>query len=91
MILVGTGLHQHIVDIHYHACRMHSFFCHHPQAWQKSLVASARDQRNLQLTLDDCKRLFDEGLDRVDCFDKLINAFGTDEQKLQWQAGYFNP
>jgi len=20
-----------------------------------------------------------------------INAFGTEEQKLQWQAGYFNP
>jgi hypothetical protein len=54
-------------------------------------VASARDQRNLQLTLDDCKRLFDEGFDRVDCFDKSINAFGTEEQKLQWQAGYFNP
>jgi len=54
-------------------------------------VASIRDQRNLQLTLDDCKRLFGIGLDRVDCFDKSINAFGTEEQKLQWQAGYFNP
>jgi len=54
-------------------------------------VASIRDQRNLQLALDDCKRLFDKGLDRVDCFDKSINAFGTEEQKLQWQAGYFNP
>ena len=54
-------------------------------------VASARDQRNLQLTLDDCKRLFDEGLDRIDCFDKSINAFGTEEQKLQWEARYFNP
>ena len=54
-------------------------------------VASARDQRNLQLTLDDCKRLFDEGLDRIDCIDKSINAFGTEEQKLQWEAGYFNP
>lgn len=54
-------------------------------------VASIRDQRNLQLTLDDCKRLFDTGLDRVDCFDKSISAFGTKEQKLQWQAGYFDP
>ena len=54
-------------------------------------VTKARDQRNLQLTIDDCKRLFDEGFDRVDCFDKSINAFGTEEQKLQWQAGYFNP
>jgi hypothetical protein len=29
-------------------------------------VAKVRDQRNLQLTLDDCKRLFDEGLNRVE-------------------------
>jgi hypothetical protein len=54
-------------------------------------VAKVRDQRNLQLTLDDCKRLFDEGLNRVECFDKSINAFGTDEQKLQWESGYFDP
>ncbi len=54
-------------------------------------VASIRDQRSLQLTLEDCKRLFDEGLDRIDCFDKSINAFGTEEQKLQWQTGYFDP
>ncbi len=54
-------------------------------------VAKIRDQRNLQLTIDDCKRLFDEGLNRVECFDKSINAFGTEEQKLQWKSGYFNP
>ena len=54
-------------------------------------VTKIRDQRNLQLTLDDCKRLFDEGFNRVDCFDKSINAFGTEEQKLQWKSGYFNP
>ena len=54
-------------------------------------VVSVRDQKHLQLTLEDCKRLFDEGLDRMECFDKSINAFGTEEQKLQWQAGYFNP
>jgi hypothetical protein len=54
-------------------------------------VATIRDQKNLQLTLEDCKRLFGQGLDRMDCFDKSINAFGTEEQKLQWQAGYFTP
>ena len=54
-------------------------------------VVSVRDQKHLQLTLEDCKRLFDEGLDRIECFDKSINAFGTEEQKLQWKAGYFNP
>ena len=54
-------------------------------------VVSVRDQKHLQLTLEDCKRLFGEGLDRIECFDKSINAFGTEEQKLQWQAGYFNP
>jgi hypothetical protein len=54
-------------------------------------VAKVRDQRNLQLTLEDCKRLFDEGLNRVGCFDKSINAFGTEKQKLQWESGHFNP
>ena len=54
-------------------------------------VAKARDHRNLQLSLDDCKRLFEPGFERVECFDKSINAFGTEEQKLQWQSGYFNP
>ena len=54
-------------------------------------VATIRDQKNLQLTLNDCKRLFGVGLERIDCFDKSINAFGTDEQKQQWQLGYYNP
>ena len=54
-------------------------------------VAKARDQRNLQLTLDDCKKLFDEGLERDNCFEKSINAFGTNEQKQQWELGYSNP
>ena len=54
-------------------------------------IAKVRDHRNLQLTLDDCKRLFDEGLERDNCFEKSINAFGTDEQKQQWELGYFNP
>ena len=54
-------------------------------------VAKVRDHKNLQLTLDDCKRLFDEGFDRVDCFDKSINAFGNEEQKIKWQKGYLTP
>ncbi len=54
-------------------------------------VASMRDQKNLQLTINDCKRLFDSGLERDDCFEKSINTFGTDEQKQQWRLGYYNP
>lgn len=54
-------------------------------------VISARDQRHLQLTLEDCKRLFDEGLERNNCFEKSIKTFGTDEQKRQWQSQYFEP
>ena len=54
-------------------------------------VVKVRDQRNLQLTLDDCKKLFDDGLERDNCFEKSINAFGTDEQKQQWELGYSNP
>ena len=54
-------------------------------------IAAMRDQRNLQLSLNDCERLFDTGLDRVDCIDKSINVFGTEQQKQQWRAGYFNP
>jgi len=29
MILVGVSLHQHWINIYYHAGRMHSFFCHY--------------------------------------------------------------
>lgn len=54
-------------------------------------VASIRDQHNLQLTLDDCKRLFDAGLERDACFEKSIEAFGTDEQLRQWHQGYYSP
>jgi len=54
-------------------------------------IASIRDQKNLQLTLNDCKRLFDAGIERIDCFNKSINAFGTNEQKQQWRLGYYNP
>ena len=54
-------------------------------------VAKVRDHRNLQMTLDDCKRLFIPGFERTECFDKSITAFGTEEQKLQWKSGYFKP
>lgn len=54
-------------------------------------ITQARDQMNLRLTLDDCKRLFDKGIDRVDCFDKSIHVFGTEQQKQQWESGYLNP
>ena len=46
-------------------------------------VAQVRDQRNLQMSLEDCKRLFVEGFERENCYQKSINAFGTDEQKQQ--------
>ena len=54
-------------------------------------VAQVRDQRNLQLTLDDCKRLFDEGLERDNCIEKSIITFGTEEQKKQWELSSSNP
>lgn len=54
-------------------------------------VSTIRDQRNLELSLNDCKRLYDPGLQLGDCYEKSINVFGTEEQKLQWQSGYFRP
>ena len=54
-------------------------------------VASVRDQKHLKLTIDDCKKLFSEGIERDDCLEKSINAFGTDEQKQQWELGYYTP
>ena len=52
---------------------------------------SERDQRNLQYSLNDCKALFVDVYERDDCFEKSINAFGTDKQKQQWQSGFYNP
>lgn len=54
-------------------------------------VTLARDQRHLQLTIDDCKKLFEEGTERNACIEKSIHAFGTDEQKQQWALGYYTP
>jgi uncharacterized membrane-anchored protein YhcB (DUF1043 family) len=54
-------------------------------------VTTIRDQRNLQLSLQDCKRLFDVGEERTECFEKSFDVFGTEQQKQQWYSGYFNP
>lgn len=54
-------------------------------------VTSIRDQRNLELSLNDCKRLYDPGLELGECYEKSINVFGTEQQKQQWQSGYFSP
>ena len=52
---------------------------------------SERDQRNLKYSLNDCKALFVDGYERDDCFEKSINALGTDKQKQQWKSGFYNP
>ncbi len=52
---------------------------------------SERDQRNLQYSLNDCKALFVDEYERDDCFEKSINALGTDKQKQQWRSGFYNP
>lgn len=44
-----------------------------------------RDQRNLQIAVDDCKNLFAQGIDQEDCISKSLDAFGTDYQRAQWQ------
>jgi hypothetical protein len=54
-------------------------------------VSTARDQRNLQLSLDDCKRLFVEGDERDNCFEKSILVFGSDEQIHQWELRHYQP
>lgn len=54
-------------------------------------VTSIRDQRNLQLSLEDCKRLFEVGHERTECFEKSFDAFGDKQQKQQWHSGYFSP
>ncbi len=54
-------------------------------------VTAIRDQRNLQATLEDCKRLFGVGEERTECIDKSLNAFGTGHRKQQWNSGHFTP
>ena len=45
----------------------------------------ARDQRNLQATVDDCKNMFPMGLQRDGCIENSLRIFGTDYQKEQWE------
>ena len=54
-------------------------------------IATIRDQNNLQLTVNDCRTLFDEGEDLDACLDKSIRAFGTPEQIVQWEQRNMNP
>ena len=54
-------------------------------------IATIRDQNNLQLTINDCRALFDEGDDLDACLDKSIRAFGTPEQISQWEQRNANP
>lgn len=54
-------------------------------------IATIRDQNNLQLTVNDCRTLFDEGEDLDACLDKSIRAFGTPEQIAQWEQRNMNP
>ena len=54
-------------------------------------IATIRDQNNLQLTMNDCRALFDDGKDLDACLDKSIRAFGTAEQISQWEQRNANP
>ncbi len=54
-------------------------------------VVSIRDQKHLQLSLEDCKRLFNAGPELDDCFEKSINVFGTKEQQNLWERGAYKP
>lgn len=44
-----------------------------------------RNQRNLQIAVEDCKNLFPQGTDQEDCITKSLDVFGTDYQKVQWE------
>ncbi|WP_428324741.1 hypothetical protein [Nitrosopumilus sp.] len=48
------------------------------------VYVAERDQRNLQLAVDDCKKLFPLGTDQEDCITKSLDVFGTEYQKEQW-------
>ena len=48
------------------------------------VYVAERDQRNLQLAVDDCKQLFSQGIEQEDCITKSLDVFGTDYQKEQW-------
>ncbi|RMW38121.1 MAG: hypothetical protein EA447_04030 [Nitrosopumilus sp.] len=48
------------------------------------VYVAERDQRNLQLAVDDCKKLFPQGTEQEECITKSLDVFGTDYQKKQW-------
>ena len=48
------------------------------------VYVAERDQRNLQLAVDDCKKLFPAGLEQEECITKSLDVFGTEYQKEQW-------
>ena len=48
------------------------------------VYVAERDQRNLQLAVDDCKKLFPQGTEQEECITKSLDVFGTDYQKEQW-------
>ena len=48
------------------------------------LYVAERDQRNLQLAVDDCKKLYPQGTEQEECITKSLDVFGTDYQKEQW-------
>ena len=48
------------------------------------MYAAERDQRNIQLAVDDCKKLFPQGTKQEECITKSLNVFGTEYQKEQW-------
>ncbi|WP_428326420.1 hypothetical protein [Nitrosopumilus sp.] len=48
------------------------------------VYVAERDQRNLQLAVDDCKKLFSQGTDQEDCIAKSLDVFETEYQQEQW-------
>ena len=48
------------------------------------VYVAERDQRNLQLAVDDCKKLFPQGMKQEECITKSLDVFGTEYQKEQW-------
>ena len=56
------------------------------------VYVAERDQRNLQLAVDDCKKLFPQGMEQEECITKSLDVFGTNYQKEQWsQRDLYSP
>lgn len=50
-----------------------------------------RDQRNLQISVTDCKNLFSPGVQQDQCITKSLDVFGTEYQREQWNQRYDYP